>query len=169
MRKKDAYLLNQCFVILAFVLSLNGYERTGMLVSCVAIVYSQYVLSSKVLQRDWLLVFSVSFLELCCMELSGINQAYPSLYFLSLSSLIVSFTWSHAGYKALHYGMQWMKYAGILFLVMCVFSSYYRFGIISTFLIVAEIFFPSNILYMIRQYRYMSVIKHRKARMSVVK
>ena len=110
-----------------------------------------------------------SCLELCCMELSGINQAYPSLYFLSLSSLIVSFTWSHAGYKALHYGMQWMKYAGLLFLVMCVFSSYYRFGIISTFLIVAEIFFPSNILYMIRQYRYMSVIKHRKARMSVVK
>lgn len=169
MKKKDAYLLNQCFVLLGFVLSLNGEERFGMIVGGIAILYAQLSLSSKVLQKDWIIIFCISFCELCCMELSGINQTYPSLYFLSLSSLIVSFTWSHAGYKALHYGMQWMKYAGIVFFGLCAFSSYCRFGVINTILIVAEIFFPSNILYLLHQYQHIQRIRHRKANMSVVK
>ena len=31
MYKKDAFLLNECFVLFAFVCSLNGYEGLGIL------------------------------------------------------------------------------------------------------------------------------------------
>lgn len=168
MKKSDAFLLNQCLIILAFILSLNGEELLGILSALAAILFSQICLSWRILQKDSVKILVVSFIELLFLELSGLNQMFPSIYFLSLSSLIVSFSWNHAGYKALHYGMQWMKNAGILFGILSLFARYSRFGIGNTVLIVMFIFLPSNFFYCLRQLRYNLDIRRRNEQMSVV-
>lgn len=169
MKKSDAFLLNQSFVILSFVCSLNGKERLGVVVAILSILFSQYSLSNHVLKNDWLKIGMISFVELLIFELSGLTYFYSSLYFLSLSSLIVAFTWNHAGYKAKAYGMKWMAIVGGLFLFTSLVAPYQKFGFFNTLYVVVVIFLPSNFMYFVKQYRFIHLHKNRNVKMSVVK
>ena len=90
-------------------------------------------------------------------------------YFLSLASLIVAFTWNHAGYKAKRYGMKWLSIVGIVLVMSSLIMPYQRFGVINTLYIVIAIFLPSNILYFVSQCSYNYRVNHRKENLTVVK
>lgn len=154
MKKRDVFLLNQCFVLFGFVLSLNGLEKMGICIGFFSIIYAIASLSKNVLKEEWIRISLISFIELCLFEIVGINHDYPSVYFLSLSSLIVSFMWSHAGFKARKYGMKWMCIFGMIFLVASLFSPYLRFPRMMTLMITLSVFFPSILLYVYKQYRF---------------
>lgn len=168
MKKSDAFLLNHTFVIAGFVCSLNEMEKLGMVLGMMAILFSQYSLSQHVLKKDWIKIVVLSFLELLFGEMSRLTYFYPSIYFLSLASLIVAFTWNHAGYKAKRYGMKWLSIVGGVFLMTSLIAPYQRFGIYNTLYIVIAIFLPSNILYFVNQYSYNHFVKNRKVHVTVV-
>lgn len=165
-KKSDAFLLNQCFVLMGFVLSLNGMEKMGVCAGIFAIMYSIYSLSMNVLKEDLSKVLLISFIQLCLFELTGINCMYPSLYLLSLSSLVVSFMWSHSGFKARKYGMKWMSVTGCMFLAASILSPYQNFSHVFSFMMTLSIFFPSIILHTTKQYHF---YKNRNRDMVVVK
>lgn len=169
MKKSDAFLLNQCFVLLAFVCSLNGLEKMGVCAGIFAIFYSFRSLSKNVFKEDWFRICVISFVELCVFEVSGLNCMYPSLYFLSVSSLVVSFMWSHAGYKARKYGMKWMGVTGFIFLAASIVSPYHRFSQTISLVVTLSIFFPSIILQAYKQFVFYRNKEHRNIQVTVVK
>ncbi len=169
MKKSDAFLLNHTLVISGFVCSLNEREKLGMILGMIAILFSQYSLSQNVLKKDWIKIIVLSFVELLFGEITRLTYFYPSIYFLSLASLIVAFTWNHAGYKAKRYGMKWLSIVGIVFFMSSLIMPYQRFGVINTLYIVIAIFLPSNILYFINQCSYNYKVNHRKENLTVVK
>ncbi len=168
MKKRDAFLLNHTFVIAGFVCSLNEREKLGMVLGMIAILFSQYSLSQHVLKKDWIKIAILSFIELLFSEMSRLTYFYPSIYFLSLASLIVAFTWNHAGYKAKAYGMKWMRIVGVVFLMSSLVAPYQKFGMINTLYIVLAIFLPSNVLYFAKQCSYNHLFKNRKVNVTVV-
>lgn len=169
MKKSDAFLLNHTLVIAGFVCSLNGREKLGMVLGMIAILFSQHSLSQHVLKKDWIKIIVLSFGELLFGEITRLTYFYPSIYFLSLASLIVAFTWNHAGYKAKRYGMKWLSIVGIVFVMSSLIMPYQRFGMINTLYIVIAIFLPSNILYFVSQCSYNYRVNHRKENLTVVK
>lgn len=169
MKKSDVFLLNQCLIIIAFVLSLNGLEMAGIVFGILAIVLAFYSLNKNVIKNEWLMIISVSFIELCLFEIVGLNRMYPSLYFESLSSLIVSFVWNHSGYKAKSYGMKWMLIAGFSFLITTIVSPFHRFSRMITLIMTLSIFFPSIVLYVYKQYGFYKCNSRRNVKVSVVK
>lgn len=169
MKKSDVFLFDQCLVIVAFVLSLNGLEIVGMLSGGLAIVSACRSLNKNVIKNDRLMILTVSFIELCIFEIVGLNRMYPSLYLESLCSLIVSFVWNHSGHKARSYGMKWMLVAGFTFLIASMISPFHRFSRMITIVITLCIFFPSILLYVHKQYCYYKRNIHRNIKVSVVK
>lgn len=169
MKKSDAFLLNHTLVIEGFVCSLNGSEKLGMVLGMIAILFSQYSLSQHVLKKDWIKIIVLSFIELLFGEITRLTYFYPSIYFLSLASLIVAFSWNHAGYKAKRYGMKWLSIVGIVLVMSSLIMPYQRFGMINTLYIVIAIFLPSNILYFVSQCSYNYRVNHRKENLTVVK
>lgn len=128
MYKKDAFLLNECFVLFAFVCSLNGYEGLGILMGLAAILYADFSISFHVLKNDVPIIITVSLFELIMIEVSGLSHVFASLYFLSLSSLLVSFIWSHTSRKSkmLWNAMDACYGNSLLSLFICIqFSSIY--------------------------------------------
>ena len=59
MYKKDAFLLNECFVLFAFVCSLNGYEGLGILMGLAAIFYADFSISFHVLKNDGPIIIKI--------------------------------------------------------------------------------------------------------------
>lgn len=168
MKKEDAFLFDECFVLMGFVLSLRGYEILGFLAGCIAIAYGFLCMHANVLKGEWGKIVSVSFVQLVLLQISHLNEAFPSLYFLTATSLIVSYTWDHAGYKAVRYGMKWMNGAGLVFMLATILWPYRIYTFFETFLIVAFIFLPSDLLYLKRQYLYYSKRKHGQKKAAVV-
>jgi hypothetical protein len=120
MYKKDAFLLNECFVLFAFVCSLNGYEGLGILMGLAAIFYADFSISFHVLKNDVPIIITISLFELIMIEVSGLSHVFASLYFLSLSSLLVSFS------KMLWNAMDACYGNSLLSLFICIqFSSIY--------------------------------------------
>lgn len=168
MYKKDAFLLNECFVLFAFVCSLNGYEVLGVLMGLTAIFYADFSISFHVLKNDGSVIITISLLELILIEVSGLSHVFASLYFLSLSSLLVSFIWSHTSRKAKCYGMQWMLVTGILFFLSSFVSSFQQYTFLQTLLIIAVVFLPSSFHYCLTYSLHKQMISHRNTHMSVV-
>lgn len=168
MYKKDAFLLNECFVLFAFVCSLNGYEGLGILMGLAAIFYADFSISFHVLKNDVPIIITISLFELIMIEVSGLSHVFASLYFLSLSSLLVSFIWSHASRKAKCYGMQWMLVTGILFFLSSFVSSFHQYTFLQTLLIIVVVFLPSSFHYCLTYSRHKQMISHRNTHRSVV-
>lgn len=168
MKKQDEFLLNECFVLSGFVLSLNNYEIAGIMMGLFSAAFAMYSLHINLFKKDWKKVLLISFLQLLLLEISYLNQMFPSLYILSVCSLVVSFVWSHAGYKAICYGMKWMNGAALFFTIAWIVMPYHTYTLFQTLLIISFIFFPSGVLYFFRQMKRDLKRMHRQKKMPVV-
>lgn len=153
MEKQDEFVLNVCFVLAAFLLSLNGEEWMGIIVGVIAMVYACTVISITAIQHDWMYIGMFSYIELCILECTGISKQFTSLYFLSFVSLFVAFVYSHASRKVTHFGMRCIKWASVVFLLFCFVTPNPIFGFLNSIVIISVIFLPYIIVCVTQMHR----------------